>query len=113
MNVNADFLYGIGEAVKTLRPNAVFCIVNTNITEWEDPTGSEPPAWSEVMEQLEKDKKLYESIEYARFRKKEYPKAEDQVDELWHLVSSGGKIDQSSNWFQKIKSIKEKYPKPE
>lgn len=111
MRVDADFLYGVSDAVKKLRPNAVFEITNTSFTKWEDPSGLSAPSWDEIMEQVNKDELLYTSLQYARSRKSLYPKLEDQLDDIWHAINSGVALNESS-WFKGIEEIKEKYPKP-
>jgi hypothetical protein len=109
---SADFVFGFADAIKRLRPTAKFELYNTNITKWEDEDPSPPPSLDIIMQQYEADRKLYESLEYARFRKKEYPNPEEQLDSLWHAVNSGEIIDQNSDWFNTIKEVKNRYPKP-
>jgi hypothetical protein len=50
-------------------------------------------------------KKLYDDQNYARQRRAEYPKIEDQLDTLFH----GG----FDAWHTQIAAIKAKYPKPD
>jgi hypothetical protein len=106
-----NFMYGVGEAVKKLRPNSIFTLYNRNFIEWDDKSGASPPAWEEVETQIELDKAEYNKTQYARDRKEEYGSAEEQIDALWHEINSGKVIDQNSHWFQTRKKIKEKYPK--
>ena len=110
-----DFMYGVGEAVKTLRPNSVFTLYNREFIEWSDKSGAAPPSWDEVETQMELDKIEFEKTQYGRDRKTEYNaylSSEDQLDNIWHAINSGQSIDHTSEWFQSIKKIKEKYPKP-
>ena len=60
MELPFELNYGVDVAVKKLRPGAGFQLEGTNFTWWNDPNGLEPPAWTEVMEQLEKDRKAAE-----------------------------------------------------
>jgi hypothetical protein len=53
-------LYGVEVAIKKLRPNANFQLNNMDFTIWSDPTGSTPPTWEEINEQIEKDKKNHD-----------------------------------------------------
>ena len=56
------------------------------------------------LEYLE-EKKLLEKTKYKRDRAKEYPPIEDQLDIIYHEGIDA--------WKLKIKTIKDKYPKPE
>ena len=47
--------------------------------------------------------KLDKANEYKMQRKKEYPRIEEQLDELYHKGIDG--------WKAKIKTVKDKYPK--
>jgi hypothetical protein len=49
-------------AVKKLRPHAQFELYNTTFTKWDDPTGTQPPTWEEINEQIEKDKKQWDTL---------------------------------------------------
>ena len=51
-------LFGVDIAIKKLRPGAEFALVGTTFSEWNCPNSTEPPNWTEVMEQVEKDKAL-------------------------------------------------------
>lgn len=107
------YQYGVDVAVKKLRPGARFSLYNLDITGWEDPEGREPPTTEEILEQIEKDKKLYDYYIYQQLRFKEFPEGWKQLEMLWDDIDQGripGK--DSSIWYQKIKEVKEKYPKP-
>ena len=54
-------------ALKKLRPNATFSVVKTTeILDWYDPTGSEPPTWKEIEEQLLIDQAVHDEWEANR-----------------------------------------------
>lgn len=55
MNLPFELLWGVDVAIKKLRPNAQFQLEGTRFTIWNDPTGTEPPTWDEVMAQLKAD----------------------------------------------------------
>ena len=63
MTIPLEYLFGVDVAIKKLRPHANFEIAGTNFTKWDDPTGTEPPLWTEVSEQIEKDKEQYEKYQ--------------------------------------------------
>ena len=48
-------------------------------------------------------KTIYDSLQYQRDRKLEYPSIEDQLDDLYHNGIDG--------WRTTIKAVKDKYPK--
>jgi hypothetical protein len=60
MQVPYELLFGVDVAVKKLRPHAHFQLEGTRFTQWSCPNNTEPPAWEEVMTQLELDQKAYE-----------------------------------------------------
>jgi hypothetical protein len=60
MNIPYELLFGVDVAVKRLRPGANFQLEGTNFTQWTCPNNTEPPAWSEVMAQLQADQTALE-----------------------------------------------------
>ena len=65
-------------------------------------------------------------MDYREKRKAEYPEIGEQLDMLWHMLNDYGSADKEvdlasgdevgqviNNWYQTIKDIKDKYPKPE
>ena len=44
--------------------------------------------------------------------KRVYPSVEDQLDALWHAMNAG-LIPKAENFYQMIKEVKDKHPKPE
>jgi hypothetical protein len=112
MIINETLMYGISDAVKQLRPNAIFELTNTKFTQWFDKTGLQPPSWDEVMEQFEKNRIEFERQQYARDRSKEYASTGEQLDQIWHAINSGVDL-KESEWFKNIQATKEKYPKSE
>lgn len=63
-----------------------------------------PPTDEEIDAKHEEMVKEWESLEYQRLRKPEYPKIEDQLDLLYHKGIEG--------WKEEIQKVKDKYPKP-
>jgi hypothetical protein len=102
--------FGFDNAIKDLRPNVIsFCVINNKIVEWHDPTGSIPPDWKEVEEQIKKNAEYFNSLHYSRMRVTEYLPIGEQLDQLWHAINSGQNL-KDSEWFNTIKEVKEKYP---
>ena len=108
--------YGIDTAIKALRPGAKFQMTAGNgefaFPQWWDPNGLPAPSKDEIMEEFEYQKKVAEYYQYSYDRCKEYPDGFEQLDMLWHAINNGTDL-KSSEWFQKIKEVKDKHPKPE
>lgn len=104
-------LPGVDTAIKFLRPDAKFDLYNRSFTRWECPNGSEPPAWEEIEEQINKDVEAYNYYLYARNREKDYGDWKDQLNLLFDDIKSGNL--ENGKWVQFIESVKERHPKPE
>ena len=108
--------YGIDTAIKSLRPGAKFQVSagngEFNFMQWWDPNGLSAPTKDEIMAEFEFQKKVAEYYQYSYDRCKEYPDGFEQLDMLWHAINNGTEL-KNSEWFNKIKEVKEKYPKPE
>jgi hypothetical protein len=59
-NLPFELFWGVDIAVKKLRPGADFQLEGTNFTIWNDPSGSNPPSWEEVMAQITADQQAAE-----------------------------------------------------
>jgi len=59
-NLQFELFWGVDIAVKKLRPGADFQLEGTNFTIWNDPSGSTPPSWEEVITQLTADQQAAE-----------------------------------------------------
>ena len=60
MNNKIYSLYGIDTAIKLLRPNARWEIINNKFSLWDDPRPC--PTWEEIMDTMDKIKKFEDSI---------------------------------------------------
>ena len=125
MNVNelmksftgqSGLAYGVDTAIKALRPNAKFEMVAGNgefeWPRWEDPNGRRPPTKDQIMKEFERQKAVAEYYQYAYDRCANYPDGFEQLDMLWHAIDQGLDL-KDSDWYKKIKEVKEKFPKPE
>lgn len=65
----------------------------------------------EILRQREVDAKARQESMWLRGREEQYPSWKDQLDMLWHEINLKGSISSEGQWFQSIKSIKQKYPK--
>ena len=51
---------GTDTAIEVLRPGARYQLVGTQFTRWEDPERREPPTWSELLEEIHREKEVYD-----------------------------------------------------
>tara|TARA_Y100000004_G_scaffold144335_1_gene164405 strand:- start:8 stop:295 length:288 start_codon:yes stop_codon:yes gene_type:complete len=91
------------EAILKINPNASCTVKNEDIDsiEWHD--GTTPILKSDIEAKVAELKSDYNSKQYQRDRKKEYPSIEDQLDDIYHNGIDG--------WKTTIKAVKDKYPK--
>jgi hypothetical protein len=111
MIINENAVICVAEAIKELRPNAVYEMSNTQFTKWYDPDGLDAPSWDEVAVVIEKQKIKFDYETYARERSKLYPPIGEQLDMIWHALDKNIPL-QNSEWFYKLKHIKESVAKP-
>jgi len=108
--------YGIDTAIKALRPDAKYQMSAGNgefiFTQWLDPNGLLAPSKDEIMAEFEYQKKVAKYYQYSYDRCKDYPDGFEQLDMLWHAINNGTEL-KDSEWFQRLKEVKEKHPKPE
>jgi len=95
----------ITKAIKSLRPNASFSVVDELYSKiiWHSPD-IDLPTEAEVLAEANRLQAEYDAKEYQRKRAAEYPSFADQFDTLYH----GG----YDAWKATIDSVKAKYPKP-
>ena len=108
--------YGVDTAIKALRPGAKFEMVAGNgefeWPRWEDPNGKAPPTKDQIMAEFNRQKDVAEYYQYAYDRCRHYPDGFEQLDMLWHAIDQDIDL-KNSDWFKKIKEVKEQFPKPE
>ncbi len=108
--------YGVDTAIKALRPGAKWDVSvaggEYTFTRWQDETGAAPPTKAEIDKEFAFQKSTAEYYQYAYDRCGAYPDGFEQLDLLWHAVNEGKDLKDSA-WFNRIKEVKEKYPKPE
>ena len=94
-----------GTAIASLKPGAEFAYNNDTgtITAWHS-SGITQPTKSEIDAEVVRLKALWDDENYKRQRAAEYPSLVDQLDDIYH-----NGIDA---WKAKIKTTKDKYPKP-
>jgi hypothetical protein len=105
--------YGIETAIEALRPGAKYVLSGgkEKFLGWRCPNNSEPPTWDEVLEEFERQKSIADHYQYIFDRTEEYPDGYKQLELLWNAIDQGIDL-KDSEWYQQIKQIKQKYPKP-
>ena len=91
-------------AILALDPKAEVSVSGESLDgiEWHDGNPNNITNEQIIAKQAEL-KTIYDSLQYQRDRKKEYPSIEDQLDDLYHNGIDG--------WKTTIKAVKDKYPK--
>ena len=81
------------------------CVLDDPENPDTEPTQAElEAAWAVVNAEID-------STEYRRLRGKEYPHYHDQLDALWHGMDDGT-LPKVEGFYDPIKAVKDKYPKP-
>jgi hypothetical protein len=116
LNDNKELLKDdIFEVIKNLRPGCRFditCVGGTvEYHHFWDPNNLPPPTFEEIRDEIIYQRECKEYYQYAYNRCLEYPDGFEQLDMLWHAVDQGVEL-KNSEWFEQIRQVKEKYPKP-
>ena len=90
--------YKKAEAINSLVPGADFTLRGLDDLEWND--SRTKPTDSEITAEIARLKTV---SDYQSPRKREYPTFAEQLDMIYHDIDA---------WKAKIKTIKDKYPKP-
>lgn len=104
---NQEILF---KAVIRLVEDASFNLDGENYSDiiWTDER--DIPSEESVLEKIQEIKD--ELLLSQNNRSNEYPSLEDQLDALWHSMNIG-LIPKAENFYEMIKEVKDKYPKPE
>ena len=97
------------QALISLRPGAKFVLYNNDYDtiEWMDNTSK--PSKPEVEAEIARLNGVYDSNEYQRKRKPEYPPLTDLADAMyWASQGDNTKLD---NYYAACEAVKLKYPK--
>ena len=92
------------EAIRSISPSLKFHTINESLDITWSPENTEPiPTEAEIQAEVDRLQTLYDSQEYARKRKAEYP----SIEECVHAI-----LDDELDSLQiKRKAIKDKFPK--
>jgi len=99
----------ITEAILKINPNAKVTVTGTNLDTceivWLENTT--PISKTDIQNKITELENEYTNNAYQRNRASEYPTIQEQLDLQYHDQVNG-----TTKWKDKIKSIKDKYPKP-
>ena len=98
-----DLLHVRRQAIEELSGETDFDFTDTEIVRWGG-DDSNKPTEAEIAIKLDEIQTKYDSQEYARDRKDEYPDLAEQLDYIYHNGVTKWKSDM-------IKPVKDKYPK--
>ena len=94
-------------ALRSLRPNALWTLVNDKLT-WNDDSQTEPTQ-AEIDAEVIRLQADYDAKQYQRDR--QYPQLGEQLDMLFHDMTAG-KGDKTGEWYKAIAKVKTDNPKP-
>ena len=94
-------------ALRSLRPNALWTLVNDKLT-WNDDSQTEPTQ-AEIDAEVIRLQADHDAKQYQRDRK--YPQLGEQLDMLFHDMTAG-KGDKTGEWYKAVAKVKSDNPKP-
>ncbi len=94
-------------ALRSLRPNALWTLVNDKLT-WNDDSQTEPTQ-AEIDAEVIRLQADYDAKQYQRDRK--YPQLGEQLDMLFHDMTAG-KGTKDGEWYKAVAKVKSDNPKP-
>jgi hypothetical protein len=100
----------IYKAISRIVPNASFNLDGDTYQDiiWTD--SRDIPTEEQFNEQMDIIESEIEQVRTNRLE--DYPSVEDQLDMLWHSMNAG-LISKQNPFYEAIKAVKSKYPKPE
>jgi hypothetical protein len=114
---NNKLVCGIDTAIKALRPHARYDMSASGghfeFTRWEDDTDSKPPTRDEIFKELEYQNKFIDYWQHFIDRAANYPDIVTIVNNLWEAMDSGDIPGKGTKFYDSIKEINDKFPKPE
>ena len=94
----------VRDALASLVPNAEWSANDTEVIDWFSPEIPQPTQ-AELDAEIARLQAEYDTQEYARNRKDEYPPIGDQLDALFHAGVF------PSDMAAQLQAVKDKYPK--
>lgn len=96
--------YGVNDAINSLRPGAMYQLENRTFNKWWHHQNA--PSWDEIIQESERLKREA----YKQMRAEEYPSLTEFADAYYWQTKGNDKL--MENYLQRVKEVKEKYPKP-
>lgn len=100
----------VRKAINKLVPNALCNLSGTSYSDIEWTDKRKIFTEDQFNDTVESIKSSYETVRQSR--SSEYPSVEEQLDLLWHSMNAGF-INNQNPFYEAIKTIKNKHPKPE
>ena len=114
---NNKLVCGIDTAIKALRPHARYDMSASGghfeFTRWEDESGSKPPTKEEIFEELEYQNKFIDYWQHFLDRAVNYPDIVVLINLLYEAIDNGEIPGKGSGFYNAIKEVNDKFPKPE
>ena len=114
---NNRLVCGIDTAIKALRPHARYDMSASGghfeFLRWEDDTGTIAPTKQEIMDELEYQNKFIEYWQHFIDRASNYPDITVLINLLWTAMDNDSIPGKNTEFYEKIKQINDKFPKPE
>ena len=104
---NTNKIFGIADALESLRPGSKWTVSNNNYSEinWLDENKTKPIE-QECLAEVARLQTAHDALEYQRLRAPEYPPITDYLDAV--VKNDQAQID---SYIASCKAVKEKYPK--
>ena len=114
---NNKLVCGIDTAIKALRPTARYDMSASGghfeFTRWEDEAGTKPPTKEEIFKELEYQNQFIAYWQHFVDRAANYPDIVVLINSLWEAIDAGDIPGKGTNFYNMIKEVNDKYPKPE
>ena len=102
------------EAIKALVPDANFTMIgDKQILDWDSKEGI--PSENDIAVKEQELIEAYKKLKYQRDRADAYPELKEQLDLLWHAINDGkfNVKSKETDFYKKLKAVKDANPKPE
>ena len=114
---NNKLVCGIDTAIKAIRPHARYDMSASGghfeFTRWEDDTGTKAPTKDEIYAELEYQNKFIEYWQHFIDRAANYPDITTLINLLWDAMDDGSIPGKGTKFYEAIKEVNEKFPKPD
>jgi len=106
--MNFEKTFNMIDALESLRPGEFWSLNGENYSGLTWISDTTPPTEKELFDEIKRLQYVYDSLEYQRLRKSEYPDFFEYLDGI--VKNDQNQID---SYISACQAVKEKYPKPE